>query len=272
MKRLLFTLLCLLALGIGHLRADVTYTVQRGETLAGIAAKFNVTTADLIKANPNADGLFYVGMKLNIPQPATGVVNAESTESTEPVSAAPVSSGEVSPADTKQSSALAALVATPARGSDQSPDDSKKEDGTKGFFEVYYSAWAFDAVKESGSYGFSWSAFPWRLTDKLYLGFQFSPLNFNFGLVDSALANDKIYLGPALGVFPTDNIAFSFAADVMCVVTFDSDSKTRCTWGIQLAPAIYIGGKAGVFLGPQLTAGFSKGSDTDFGFRAGFFF
>lgn len=269
MKRLFVTLLCLFAIGMEHLSADVTYTVQRGETLAGIAAKFNVTTADLLQANPNADGLFYVGMKLNIPQRTTGEVNVEATESVSPT---PVAADEVSPADTGHSSALAALVATPAGGSDQSSDDNQKDAETKGFFEVYYSAWAFDAVKESGSYGFSWSAFPWKLADKVYLGFQFSPLNFNFGLVDSALANDKVYLGPALGVFATDNIAFSFAADVMCVVTFDSDSKTRCTWGIQLAPAIYIGGKAGVFLGPQLTAGFSKGSETDFGFRAGFFF
>lgn len=269
MKRLFVTLLCLFAIGMGHLSADVTYTVQRGETLAGIAAKFNVTTADLIKANPNADGLFYVGMKLNIPQPSIGAVGAEATDA---VSSTPVAAGDVSTADTGQSSALAALVATPAGGYDQASDDNQKDAETKGFFEVYYSAWAFDAVKESGSYGFSWTLLPWRLTDKLYFGFQFSPLNFNFGLVDSSLANDKVYLGPALGVFPTDNIAFSFAADVMCVVTFDSDSKTRCTWGIQLAPAIYIGGKAGVFLGPQLTAGFSKGSETDFGFRAGFFF
>lgn len=44
------------------------HTVARGESLESIAQKYNLTTAELIEANPGAEKLFYVGLKLNIPQ------------------------------------------------------------------------------------------------------------------------------------------------------------------------------------------------------------
>ena len=45
----------------------VTHVVQRGETIESIAKQYNVTVADINKANPNAEGVVYVGMKLNVP-------------------------------------------------------------------------------------------------------------------------------------------------------------------------------------------------------------
>lgn len=45
----------------------VTHVVQRGETIESIAQYYNVSVEDINKANPNADGVVYVGMKLNIP-------------------------------------------------------------------------------------------------------------------------------------------------------------------------------------------------------------
>lgn len=45
----------------------VTHVVQRGETIESIAEYYKVSVADINKANPNADGMVYVGMKLNIP-------------------------------------------------------------------------------------------------------------------------------------------------------------------------------------------------------------
>ena len=45
----------------------VTHVVQRGETLESIADYYKVSVDDINKANPNADGMVYVGMKLNIP-------------------------------------------------------------------------------------------------------------------------------------------------------------------------------------------------------------
>ena len=45
----------------------VTHVVQRGETIESIAEFYKVSVEDINKANPNADGIVYVGMKLNIP-------------------------------------------------------------------------------------------------------------------------------------------------------------------------------------------------------------
>ena len=49
----------------------VTHVVQRGETLESIAEYYKVSVEDINKANPNADGIIYVGMKLVVPVGAT---------------------------------------------------------------------------------------------------------------------------------------------------------------------------------------------------------
>lgn len=43
------------------------YKIQRGESIESIAKDHGVTVDDIIKANPNADGTFYAGMKIIIP-------------------------------------------------------------------------------------------------------------------------------------------------------------------------------------------------------------
>ena len=45
----------------------VTHTVQQGETLASIAAKYGVSEAAILEANPSARTLFFTGLKLTIP-------------------------------------------------------------------------------------------------------------------------------------------------------------------------------------------------------------
>lgn len=45
----------------------VTHVVQRSETIESIAEIYKVSVEDINKANPNADGIVYVGMKLVIP-------------------------------------------------------------------------------------------------------------------------------------------------------------------------------------------------------------
>lgn len=46
---------------------NVTHVVQRGETIESIAKYYHVSVDDINKANPNADGMVYVGMKLVVP-------------------------------------------------------------------------------------------------------------------------------------------------------------------------------------------------------------
>ena len=60
----LFCTVCMLSMAQSQ---TVTHVVQRGETLESIAESYKVSVEDINKANPNADGIVYVGMKLNIP-------------------------------------------------------------------------------------------------------------------------------------------------------------------------------------------------------------
>lgn len=74
-----FILIALLLWGVTILAQ--THTVARGESLQSIAAKYNVTEAQLIAANPGVDKLFYIGLKLNIPESA-GQLSTSTTTST----------------------------------------------------------------------------------------------------------------------------------------------------------------------------------------------
>lgn len=69
---------CVLAMAQSQ---TITHIVQRGETIKSIADYYKVSVADINKANPNADGIIYVGMKLNIPA-STSPKNETRTEKT----------------------------------------------------------------------------------------------------------------------------------------------------------------------------------------------
>lgn len=66
-KIFLSVLLCAVSMLSMAQSQTVTHVVQRGETLESIAEYYKVSVEDINKANPNADGMVYVGMKLNIP-------------------------------------------------------------------------------------------------------------------------------------------------------------------------------------------------------------
>ena len=68
MKRIILTLAIIIT-AVWNISALV-HTVQRGETLQSIAQAYHLTTQQLIDANPGADQLFFVGLKLNIPEVA----------------------------------------------------------------------------------------------------------------------------------------------------------------------------------------------------------
>ena len=59
----LFCTVCMLSMAQSQ---TVTHVVQRGETLESIAEYYKVSVEDINKANPNAEGIVYVGMKLKI--------------------------------------------------------------------------------------------------------------------------------------------------------------------------------------------------------------
>lgn len=66
-KTFLSVILCAASMLAMAQAKTVTHVVQRGETIESIAEYYNVSVADINRANPNADGIVYMGMKLNIP-------------------------------------------------------------------------------------------------------------------------------------------------------------------------------------------------------------
>lgn len=81
MKKLILSLIVLVVTALSSWALE--HTVQRGETLESIARLYNVSVQDLIKENRDCDRLFYVGMKLYIPeapaQPATSMTDTSTT-------------------------------------------------------------------------------------------------------------------------------------------------------------------------------------------------
>lgn len=78
-KLFLSVLLCTVCMFAMAQSQTVTHVVQRGETIESIAEYYNLSVEDINKANPNTDGIVYVGMKLNIPtssaQPKTSATD-----------------------------------------------------------------------------------------------------------------------------------------------------------------------------------------------------
>lgn len=70
-KIFLSVLLCTFCMFAMAQSQTVTHVVQRGETIESIAEFYKVSVEDINKANPNVDGIVYVGMKLNIPTSVT---------------------------------------------------------------------------------------------------------------------------------------------------------------------------------------------------------
>lgn len=62
---------------------NVTHVVQRGETIESIAEYYHVNVDDINKANPNTDGLIYVGMKLVVPTKTASSIRQETKEQNE---------------------------------------------------------------------------------------------------------------------------------------------------------------------------------------------
>lgn len=91
MKKL-FTIVVLLLSAVMYTVAR-EHTVQRGETLESVARAYNLSVGQLVDANPGADKLFYVGMKLNIPDSPAKPAPAATVNTVERESASEKKSG-----------------------------------------------------------------------------------------------------------------------------------------------------------------------------------
>ncbi len=83
-KIFLSVLLCTVCMFTMAQSQTVTHVVQRGETIESIAEHYNVSVEDINKANPNMDGVVYVGMKLVVPVGATSTITEATAQQKSP--------------------------------------------------------------------------------------------------------------------------------------------------------------------------------------------
>lgn len=72
MKRTILSIVALLCMTFA-MAQQKSHTIQRGETIESIAKKYNVSVYALQEANPDIKDMFYVGMKLVIPEGNTHI-------------------------------------------------------------------------------------------------------------------------------------------------------------------------------------------------------
>lgn len=258
MKKVIIMIICIL-MSVNYTLADKTHIVQRGESIVSISEYYNISEKDLIETNPGIQSLFYVGMKLNIPETQSADSGKISQNPKDEIHHSnEMTQGVNDDIDFKYENNI----------QDPNQNDSFESLRNGAVIEIGYSAETFKYPKESGYYGVSMTTLPWKLANMLYGGVHFSPLNFNFGLNEYTC--DVIKLGPAIGYYFTPQIFVAVPLDVECAVSF-VNTKTKASWGMSLAPSVYIGNKYGVFLGPLFTLGFSGNSKISCGFRVGFY-
>lgn len=78
MKRLLIFLMTW-AISVSLLADTKEHIVERGETIESIAKLYNITTEELITANPSAKDMFYAGMILTIPESSNSSSQSNTT-------------------------------------------------------------------------------------------------------------------------------------------------------------------------------------------------
>lgn len=222
-------------------QTTVTHTVERGETVASIAKKYNVTPQNIINANPDAAEFVFAGMKLEIPKNSGNIKERD----TQKLSASDINTSNEKEettypqAESNTSEVKERLTAT-------SDYDSNKNSITPedfGNLSIGYVT-AFDDF-EHGCYSLGYDIF----SDKGF-GMSFHG-NANYGIVKSKLATLNFFLGPAYGYVVHPNIMlFTSLGAIMTASEKEKMKRShdgsheyktteqKITWGVALRPQI----------------------------------
>ena len=179
MKKFLVCLIMLLPF-TAIMGQQVSHTVQRGETLESIAKRYNVSVYALQQANPDAKDVFYIGMKLQIP-------NTNSTKNNQQKMQKNISSKEYS----SQSKENAINI----------PNSSEKVNSDGDIFENNGKAGGLDiqyhAIENGWGVGLSFVAQYFVFGYDYYFGKEGGGVRTNMGM--------EIYLGGNYRYFVTEN-------------------------------------------------------------------
>ncbi len=249
----LSVLLCTICVFVMAQSQTATHVVQRGETLESIAEYYKVSVADINKANPNADGIVYVGMKLAVP---VGTANATATTSVQQKKTEKV----------KPQQSAYKPTANAERNHDNISSNTCPKKQTRIMGGLTYFAQDFNDVKISGHYGFTIDAL--NIEGSLF-GFNATLSSFNWGLVDKDNTTDLILVGPNVAYEFAQNFIVALPIQAMCNFSFKG-TDTKTSWGWAISPRLYYSfGKMNVNAGILVNGGFKKGEKATCGFTAG---
>lgn len=229
----------------------VTHVVQRGETIESIAEIYKVSVRDINKANPNADGIVYVGMKLNVPIEKMDTYTDE----------APLQD------DAEQrNTQTVSYYSTPTKRKGNVSTNTWVRNQTRSMWGLTYFACDFEDVKASGHYGLTLDML--NIGESLF-GFNTTLGSFNYGLVDKEHTTDLILFDPNVSYEIVQNVILSLPVQAMCNVSFEG-SDTKTAWGWAISPRLYYSfGKVNVNAGILVNGGFKKEEDVTCGFTVG---
>ncbi len=162
MKILIFAILLMC---VGPTVNALTHTVTKGENLKAIAEKYNVTIAQLLEANPGVESLFFVGMKLTVPENAVVTAPVEQTQRPE------AQPRPDTVAETESENRTFSRLTSNDFGHVCINYASDPEAFDKGFYGIGFSEYS-----DSG-FGATFSAHGnWGIVDKGQLMFKFGPV------------------------------------------------------------------------------------------------
>lgn len=225
-------------------QTTVTHTVERGEAVASIAKKYNVTPQDIINANPDAAEFVFAGMKLEIPKKSNTQNNADLPKASSSNTILNNDKNEIT--YTQKANETEECPNTKETNNYSDTNSITPENFNN--FSIGYVA-AFDDFGH-GCYSLGYDAFSEHGYGMSFQG------NANYGIVDSKAASLNFFLGPAYGYIIHPNIMLFTSLGVIATASDKEKTKhshdgreyntteQQVTWGVALRPQLLF--RAGV--------------------------
>lgn len=230
------------------------HIVKRGETIESISKLYDISTQELLNANPKAKELFFTGLRLMIPESsskAIGLVDYDTPNTSDTIPR------------TKSTSYVSPTSASPL------PEKETRLDRDVEYYGLVIDA-AFDDFLKYGvnaGYSFSHNREEWK-----YFGFYFQSQFWIKYKPKFDVPSVNIALGPSYGIRISDDVSIILPVALRCDITYgtieDENGKKKdkqtLAWGCQIAPMLKY-----KWFGIGITGFFGKG-DPSFGLRIAF--
>lgn len=223
-----------------HTAFALIHTVARGESLESIAHKYSITVEQLVNANPGAQNLFYVGLKLNIPEAVTVEAVEMSTKPQE-----------------LNNSSLGSTTHSEVRTDNVAPKSARIDtDGNivyHPFFAVaQYQMGDFESAKLSSRYGLGLVATSISHWGAFHVGADVC-LSINAGIIDDW--NIMCCFGPSMRFDISPSCFLNIPINAVFVQVIPEKEDTKYYWGAMVSPALHLfaSDRFGIFVGPQFT-------------------